>query len=108
MSSEAPQERGSRKMIEERFGVKAFIGENELTELLKIVEQEGIELGNILVRGQPAPDWMSGTFKVQLERAADPVLSLIKLRYRCDVFPYGIPVINGVLVNFETAGQPGR
>jgi len=30
MSSEAPQERGSRKMIEERFGVKAFIGENEL------------------------------------------------------------------------------
>ena len=107
MSSEMSQERGSQKMIEERFGVKTFISEEELTELFKIVERDGIELGDILVRGTPVPVWLSGTFKAPAEHATDLVLSLIKLRYRCDVFPYGIPVVDGVLVNFANQGRFG-
>jgi hypothetical protein len=105
--AEKAEERGSSKLIEERFGVKTFISDDELLALVAISERSGVELGNIIIRGIPAPTWLAGTVKATSEQAADLVLSLIKLRYRCDVFPYGIPVIDGVLVNFASSAEFG-
>ncbi len=107
MATEKPEERGSYKLIEERFGVKAFISEEELLALLAISEKQGIELGNIIIRGIPVPIWLAGTAKASTDQAADLIMSLVGLRYQCQVFPYGIPVIDGVLVNFETNAEFG-
>ena len=87
MSAEKAEERGSYKLIEERFGVKAYISEEELLALLAISESEGVELGNIIIRGIPVPIWLAGTAKATSEKAADLIMSLVKLRYQWVAYP---------------------
>lgn len=107
MATKKEEERGSYKLIEERFGVKAYISEEEIVALLTILEKHGIELGNIIIRGTPWPVWLAGTAKAPTDQAADLILSLVGLRYQCQVSPYGLPAVEGVLVNFANNAELG-
>ena len=95
-------------MLEERFGTRTSIPEEVLQRLIEILEKTGLELGNIWINGQPAPDAIFGTLKAPVQMTADLVKSFVDLRLRCDFFPYGIPAVDSVLINFGTPQQFGR
>jgi hypothetical protein len=75
---------------------------------LALSQSSGVEPGNSIIRGIPVPTWLAGTVKATSEQAADPVLSLLKLRSRCDVFPYAVPAIDGVLGDVAGGAECGE
>jgi hypothetical protein len=101
----AAPKRGSAKWLKERT-----IPEREVDELLKLTQSEG-ELLHWFPLGQPNPDGVFGTVRLK-PNAVGPFIGRLvafeRLRLRLDVFPYGIPVPDEVLVSFEHARLPGR
>lgn len=104
-------QRGSDKLLQALTGdakIRALPTE-ELREVLSITEEDGVKLLQWWIRGQPTPDWLTGAVRVDRKRAAatiDRLLSFDELRFRLDVFPYGIPVPDEVLIRFATPQGP--
>jgi hypothetical protein len=61
------------------------------------------------VRGQPAPDSITGTVTARPGSVADVVGGILEVgspaRVGVVVFPYGIPVIDNFLINFASGGS---
>jgi hypothetical protein len=100
------QERGSTKLLKERT-----LNMEELQRVIKISQQEGVELIDWFPLGQPAPDAIVGKLIVTPDAVGGVIqqlLDLDRVRLKLDVFPYGIPTLDGVLIGFETPGRFGR
>jgi hypothetical protein len=100
------QERGSTKLLKERT-----LNVEELERIVKISRAEGVELIDYFPLGQPAPDAVVGTIKVAPDAVGgiiQQLLDLDRVRLRLDVFPYGIPTLDGVLIGFESPARFGR
>lgn len=104
--------RGSELLREKWLGDGRFVTEKDLDELLELERSDDeIKLLHWWIRGQPRPDVVRGVFQVHPKVAGRVVGRLFELdgRYRLDVFPYGIPNVDAVLVGFETTqGLRGR
>lgn len=99
-------QRGSEKLLE---ALKANRGRtlasDELERVLDLTEEDGIRLLQWWIRGQPNPDALTGAMRVDRDlagRIIDRLLALEKSRLRLDVFPYGIPIPDEVLIRFST------
>lgn len=105
-------QRGSEKLLEalkaNRGGLLAM---DELETVLDITEEDGIRLLQWWIRGQPNPDALTGAIRADRDHAArviDRLLALEKSRLRLDVFPYGIPIPDEVLIRFATPQAPAH
>ena len=93
------QERGSEQWAAERG-----IAPNEIKELMRLAQSVDGKLVPRWVKGQPAPDAVFGAVTVRPDGVGSLIQKLVgfkTLRPVLDVFPYGIPVIDEVLVRFE-------
>jgi|SRR5215218_2539319 len=86
--------RGSERILQDRIGQRALPKE-DLQQLVAFSQQDGVELVDIWIYGQPDPDVVSGSFQVNPEVAASVVQDLIRqrVRYHLDIFPYGVPAL---------------
>jgi hypothetical protein len=98
-------ERGSERMLKARMD-RRTLPERDLQQLVELSRQDGVELRDIWIYGQPAPDVVSGTFQVNPEIAANVVQELLvrEIRFRLDVFPLGIPIPDVVQIDFTSKG----
>jgi hypothetical protein len=98
--TEAVGERGSEKFLRARS-----LPEKELKRLFSILNDDSeIRLIDWLDRGQPAPDAIFGAVTAKLDHAGvvvDKLVSFNALRLRLDVFPYGTPVPDEILIRFQ-------
>ena len=98
--TEAFAERGSEKFLRARA-----LPEKELKRLFAILNEDAeIRLIDWLDRGQPAPDAIFGAVTAKLDRAGVVVDKLVQfdaLRLRLDLFPYGTPVPDEILIRFQ-------
>jgi hypothetical protein len=102
----APQEptRGSEKWVQEH-GPMTF-STKDLGDIRALIGTHSAKLLDWCQYGQPAIDGICGTFEVpRLEAVGPLVTDLVRLhpRFRLgiDVFPYGIPVLDRIQVNFR-------
>ena len=104
--------RGSELLREKWQGEGRFVTEKDLDQLLEVEQSDdAIKLLHWWIYGQPHPEVVRGVFQVHPKVAGRVIDRLFELdgRYRLDVFPYGIPAVDGVLVGFETTqGLRGR
>jgi hypothetical protein len=95
----AGEERGSTKWAKAHS-----IAVEDLEELGRLVSSEG-ELLYWLTHGTPAIDRVAGAVqlsgKENAGRVIDRMYSLESLRLRLIVHPIGVPVTDGLLVNFR-------
>ena len=98
--------RGSDELLRS-LGGKGRLSETAVSRMITAAKQDRAQLIQWWLRGQPVPDWVKGTFSVPPERAGAFIGNLLKqeVRFRLDVFPYGIPVIDQVHVAFENVSQ---
>ena len=83
------------------------LSEEHLAHVVEIAKDEGIELLWHWWRGQPNPEILGGLLQIDPALASGVIARLIGnelLRFRLDVFPYGIPNVDRVLVGFEAGG----
>lgn len=98
-TEEREETRGSERWAEERG-----IAGPEIKELRKLAASVDGELVYWWIRGQPAIDAVFGAVKVRpggVGPFVDKLMGFKTLRPRLDVFPYGIPAVEEVLVKFE-------
>lgn len=99
-------QRGSEKLLEALKANRGrILATDELEKVLDISQEDGIRLLQWWIRGQPNPDVLTGAIRVNRDiagRVVDRLLAFDKSRFRLDVFPYGIPVPDEILIRFET------
>jgi hypothetical protein len=98
--TEAVAERGSDKFLRART-----LPEKELKRLFSVLNDDAdIHLVDWLDRGQPTPDAIFGAVTAKLDRAGivvDKFVQFESLRLRLDLFPYGTPVPDEILIRFR-------
>lgn len=103
------QARGSEKLLEERLGKPQPISEAALRQLVDISRKYDVKIFDWRQFGQPAIDGIAGTFQVKPELAGKLLEDIFALdndlRLHWEVFPYGVPVLEELLVNFRTPGM---
>ena len=107
MTAAASTGRGSDELLKS-LGGRTGLPQKAMSDMIAAARQDRAELVQWWVRGQPAPDWIRGTFAVPPDRAGALINSLLKqerVRFRLDVFPYGIPIIDRVHVAFENVSE---
>lgn len=94
-------ERGSARMLRDRGGK---VSDNDLALVEDLSGIDGVDLVRWWWRGQPAIDLIHGAFRTDIERVGDVVSRLLQAEagLSIKVFPRGIPVVDGVLVEFGT------
>ncbi|MDP9120722.1 MAG: hypothetical protein M3O15_05035 [Acidobacteriota bacterium] len=104
------QERGSEK-LKRLHGQKRQLDVAALSHLGEIVDREKIEIIDWWWFGQPAIDRILGTLRVSPGSAGAVIDHLVKdeaLRWSFEVFPYGIPSIDEVIIKIgHGPGGPG-
>jgi hypothetical protein len=93
-------ERGSAELLKQRP-----IHEQDLKALLGTLHEHDAKILHWFPKGIPAPEVLYGAVRVQREsigKIVDQLITTEGLRLRLDVFPYGIPYPDEVIVNFET------
>ena len=91
-------ERGSERLLRERG-----LPEKQLSQLLQLSQRQA-RLVYWFPRGQPLPDSILGAAVAPANKAGAYIDRLYKiqgLQLRLDVFPYGIPVPEELLIRFE-------
>src|ERR1043166_6376567 len=102
--------RGSDELLK-RLGGRGKLSEKAVSQMVEAARLDRAQLINWWIRGQPRPDWIQGTFSVPAERAGAFISSLLKqerIRLPLDVFPYGLPSVDRVHVNFENVSEIGQ
>lgn len=98
------KERGSLKLLQKRCD-RVALEDRDLSHFIEAIDFEGIDMLDIYCVGQPKPDVISGSIRVNREvydKLANRLLDLDALRIRrWEVFPYGIPVIDHLKVDLE-------
>jgi hypothetical protein len=103
------EERGSRRMIEERMGTRVAISEADVQRLIDLSRDEGVKIVDWMDLGTPNPEVISGIFQVDPARASSVVSRLLETNGRLvvKVFPRGIPFPDVLDIDFLLRGQPG-
>ena len=95
--------RGSVRLLRERCSRE--IGETEVQRLFDALDLRGVVVHDVLCKGQPRPDLLSGRVTVPrdaLDNVMNRLLDLKGLRLeKIDIFPNGIPDIESLLARFE-------
>jgi len=94
------KERGSAELLKQ-----GAIRPEDLKRLLKILRSEEVELVHWFPKGIPNPEVLYGAVRARPDVVGQVVGNIIKaegLRLRLDVFPYGIPFPDDVIIRFET------
>lgn len=101
--------RGSLELLWQRCE-KATLGREDLIRVVEAISFDGIGVEDVFCIGIPAPEFIRGSLTAQkdtFDRLSNRLLDLQGLRLReLDVFPYGIPAIDAVRVNFEIGRGP--
>ena len=101
--------RGSAKMVEELLGHRTVIDKDELRSLLTAIDQQGVRIVDWCQYGQPGIDGVCGKIEVAPKGAGDLVRDLFRfkrIRPELEVFPYGIPVIDRLLIELRIGRVP--
>jgi hypothetical protein len=96
----ATAQRGSAELLKQHP-----LREADLKALHKALSEEELEILHWFPRGTPNPEVIYGAVRTRPEVAGSVVASLIKnqhVRLKLDVFPYGVPVIDEIIIGFET------
>ena len=98
-------DRGSERMMQERME-RTTLSPEQLQQLVELSRRDGVELRNIWIYGQPAPDVVSGSLDVNPDNAASIVQELLsqEIRFRLELFPLGIPFPEIVRIDFGNRG----
>ena len=91
-------ERGSERLLRERG-----LPERQLSQLMQL-SRRNARLVYWFPKGQPVPDAVLGAAVIPAGKAGafiDKLYKLEGLQLRLDVFPYGIPVPEELLIRFE-------
>ena len=92
----------------EMLGSRMALSSKDLNQLLVISRKKGVKLVDWTIYGQPVPDSIFGAYQVNPKIAGAIVTDLLKLRgVGFEVFPYGIPVPDNVLVRFRNRSTTG-
>jgi hypothetical protein len=98
------EERGSSKWLRDRE-----LPEEEIDRLWGVLDEHpDLRLVHWWIKGQPAIDDLVGHVRIPITSAPEVVASLFEfqaLRLRLDLFPYGQPVPDEILVSFRHAGR---
>ncbi len=96
----AVKERGSAELLKH-----GAIRAEDLKRLLKVLQSDEVELIHWFPKGIPNPEVLYGAVRTRPDIVGQVVGNIIKaegLRLRLDVFPYGIPFPDDVIIRFET------
>lgn len=99
--------RGSEKLLQKMCGAEGEVTEETLAEAVEQASQAEFKLVRWWWFGQPAIDRIHQVIDVQPDQLSPVVESLAKLHGRdrtisFDVFPYGIPALDGLRIQVET------
>jgi hypothetical protein len=99
------EDRGSEKMMQGRMDQRTLSRE-QLQQLVDLSRKDGVELRNILIKGQPHPDVVFGSFDVNRDNTASLVQDLLsqEIRFRLELFPLGTPFPEIVRIDFGSRG----
>ncbi len=98
----AGKERGSDKLLARLFGEAA--SEEQLGKAVAEARDAGYRITRWWWYGQPAIEQINATLQVEAEAAGATAASLVQshssaAQINFDVFPYGIPAVEGVEIN---------
>jgi hypothetical protein len=98
-------DRGSEKMMQERMDRRTFSRE-QLLQVVELSRRDGVELRHFFTKGVPDPDTVNGTFHVNPDIAANVFNELLEqgIRFHLGVFPYGVPAVDIIQIDFESSG----
>lgn len=96
-------ERGSAKLLRERMAAGTPVEEEHISRLLDLIEGEELLIERWWWKGQPHPDFLTGTFVIPKERAGDLFGKIFGTGIPLEVvgFPLGLVAIDRVAVNFR-------
>src|ERR1700674_4968283 len=98
-------ERGSEHLAAERIGEGAKLTREDLQRVVDAARDQEARIVNWWIYGQPAIDGVVGVANVGVNRLGAVVQALATVKgvpLTVKVFPYGIPVVDGALVEFTT------
>ena len=101
------QLRGSEQLLS-RLADAKILDQDSLAQLVGFTRKRGVRLVHWWIRGQPRPDWVEGAFLASPGSAPGLITDLLRfnrVRFRLDVFPYGIPVPDEIMIKVQNAGQ---
>lgn len=92
---------GSEKLLRQMFGAEGAVTKDSLAEAVGVAREGGYKIVRWWWKGQPAIDQIQAVFEVPLDQIGGTVKELASLHgdertIGLEVFPYGIPVIDGV------------
>ena len=98
------EERGSAKLIRERMGGSGEIREADIARIIDLVDLEDIVLERWWWKGQPAIDFIAGTFQVPRKQAGSIIDRLLdtELQLELKAFPVGIPDPEKLIISFRS------
>ncbi len=102
------EDRGSEK-LRDRFG-GCTLEPKDLEALVVKLERHGFRLNDWLIKGQPRPDWVTGSIDVpraEIGKAIQVLAEVDGVRINLDGFPIGIPFPDIYRIGFRGVGQPG-
>jgi hypothetical protein len=91
-------ERGSTKLMHELFDGKVPETHVDAMRALGITVEQA-KLLRWWIKGQPRPDWFFASFQVRPENFGDIAGRLIKAGLVVEGFPFGLPVVDGAIIN---------
>jgi hypothetical protein len=96
-------ERGSAKLLRERMASGEPIEAEHVSRLIDFIEGEDLLIESWWWKGQPHPDFVTGTFFIPKERAGDLFGKIFGTDIPLEVvgFPLGLVAIDRVAVNFK-------
>ena len=100
-------ERGSERLTAERIGEGARLTKEDLQRIVDAARDQEAKIVNWWIYGQPAIDGVVGVANVGVSGLGAVVQGLATVKgipLTLRVFPYGIPVVDGALVEFTTPG----
>src|SRR5262249_43053943 len=107
--TQKPEGRGSDKMMQDLLGMKPVLDTAELRKLVAAVTRHG-KVIDWCQYGQPGIDGVCGNVLVGPKAAGGLMVDLFSLEHirpHLDVFPYGIPVIEQLLIRLRAGKVPG-
>lgn len=99
------QERGSVKMLRERLGAHPHVQDKHLELFSRVAQIENTALKKILTRGIPPVLEYVGTYHTTPQSLGHVVGPLTQYGGHLRLFPYGIPVIDEIAVEFEIPAE---
>lgn len=96
--------RGSQKFLQSQCS-KIKLNEKDLVNFVEMIEERGGRIREVFCYGIPAPEGIYSTISVgkeEFDKLSNGLLDLKELRVRgWEVFPFGIPVIDEVVVKVD-------